>query len=157
MEMPPPNEVAVVFFQSPKEYDYVDFCVRAATGSPISHCALRIDKWTLHIGHNFPSQWVHHESATERWKPYAEIKIGDYVTHALAPQLKAYEGRILSRFRTWLWGWLTLRSRPVIIRLDEPCTCVSLIREICEEQWGITLHGQSPAALYKELKEIEHA
>ena len=157
MEMPPPNEVSVVFFRSPKEYDYVDFCVRATTRSPYTHCALRIDKWVLHIGHGFPSQWILHDSMSERWKPVAEIKLGDYVTHALTPQLKQYEGKILSRFKTWWWAWLTLNSRPVIIRVPEPCTCVSLVRDIVQEQFGISLSAQQPGALYQELKEIMDA
>jgi hypothetical protein len=58
MEMPPPNEVSVVFFKSPKEYDFVDFCVRAVSRSEYSHVAIRVGKWCLHIGHNFPSQWI---------------------------------------------------------------------------------------------------
>jgi len=154
MEMPPPNEVSVVFFRSPREYDYVDFCVRAITKSRCTHCALRIDKWVLHLGHGFPSQWVLHDVMSERWKPVAEIKIGDYVTHALTPQLKQYEGRILSRFKTWLWGWFTLASKPVIIRVPEPTTCVSLVRDICREQFGLELSAVEPGALYQELKEI---
>lgn len=150
MEMPPPNEVSVVFYQSPGKYNYVDFCVRAVTRSKYTHCALRIGDWSLHIGHEFPAQWVLHSEWTHRWKPVAEVKVGDYIAHALEPRFTAYEGQLLSRIKCWFYGWFTIATKPSL-RLPEPTTCVSITRDILNDHFGMNLTGTVPETLYKEM------
>ena len=155
MEMPPPNEVSVVFYRSPDRYNYVDFCVRSVCRSPYTHVALRIGNWTLHIGKDFPSQWIMHDMMSERWEPTAEIKIGDIVCHALEPRFKEYEGQILDRLRCWLYGFLIVGpNMDWLIPYPEPCTCVSIVRDILADHFDIHVTGKHPGTLYDQLKEI---
>lgn len=149
----PRNKVSVVFYESNDKYDYVDFCVRACTNSSYTHVALRIGDWCLHIGHNFPSQWLSARVMSKLWSPAKEITLGEYWLHALEDKFIKYEGRTLSRIKLWLWGWLALATWPPI-KIKQPDSCLTLVAEILKKEFGIEVEVQTPLLLYKKLKSL---